>query len=179
VIPTGDLGPLVTEKALEARRCPSCLNKMAEAHSRRIKNSSADPSYSAGPSTGRRAKEQQSKQRKRVKKDGRPILVPVIVSSNGHVDREPTARAVTDEEPVWVLSNTSPPPSSLLTRRPISLDSSSGDELNSNNMRELRRPDDSSSREEGAVVDLTNDSGVEDEDVVDLTSPIQVSTHLI
>ena len=31
------------------------------------------------------------------------------------------------------------------------------------------------SREGGAVVDLTNDSGVEDEDVVDLTSPIQVS----
>ena len=30
-------------------------------------------------------------------------------------------------------------------------------------------------REGGAVVDLTNDSGVEDEDVVDLTSPIQVS----
>ena len=29
--------------------------------------------------------------------------------------------------------------------------------------------------EEGGVVDLTNDSGVEDEDVVDLTSPIQVS----
>ena len=29
--------------------------------------------------------------------------------------------------------------------------------------------------EGGAVVDLTNDSGVEDEDVVDLTSPIQVS----
>ena len=32
--------------------------------------------------------------------------------------------------------------------------------------------------EGGAVVDLTNDSGVEDEDVVDLTSPIQVSLTL-
>ena len=28
--------------------------------------------------------------------------------------------------------------------------------------------------ESGAVVDLTNDSGVEDEDIVDLTSPMRV-----
>lgn len=38
VIPTGDLGPLVTEKALEAGRCPSCRNKMAEVKAHSVNN---------------------------------------------------------------------------------------------------------------------------------------------
>ena len=37
----------------------------------------------------------------------------------------------------------------------------------------------SSASTEASVVDLTNDSGLEDEDVIDLTASFQVSMHVI